>query len=58
MEQSSAAFEVTAAPDDVPANLARLRFALEEEVAAKALDRNLQIATLNVRAFGELTDKW
>ncbi len=45
-------------PEEVLADLARLRFALDEEVPAKALDRNLLIATWNVRAFGDLTEKW
>ncbi len=45
-------------PEEVAADLARLRSALDEGVPAKALDRNLLIATWNVRAFGDLTDKW
>src|SRR5918997_6548357 len=45
-------------PEEVVADLARLRSALDEEVPAKALDRNLLIATWNVRAFGDLTEKW
>ena len=45
-------------PEDVVADLARLRSALDDSVPAKALDRNLLIATWNVRAFGDLTEKW
>jgi hypothetical protein len=45
-------------PEDVLVDLLRLRSALDEEVPAKVLDRNLLIATWNVRAFGDLTDKW
>ena len=44
--------------EEVVADLARLRSALDEKVPAKALDRNLLIATWNVRAFGDLTEKW
>jgi hypothetical protein len=35
-------------PEEVVADLARLRSALDEAVPAKALDRNLLIATWNV----------
>jgi endonuclease/exonuclease/phosphatase family metal-dependent hydrolase len=45
-------------PDEVLADLAQLRSALDEEVPAKALDRNLLIGTWNIRAFGDLTEKW
>ncbi len=45
-------------PAEVSADLARLRLALDEDLPAKALDRNLLIATWNVRAFGDLTEKW
>src|SRR5829696_10259252 len=45
-------------PAEVLADLALLRSALDEEVPAKALDRNLLIATWNIRAFGGLTEKW
>ena len=45
-------------PEGVAADLERLRSALDEEVPAKAFDRNLLIATWNVRAFGDLTEKW
>src|ERR671916_396572 len=45
-------------PEEVVADLARLRDALDRDIPAKALDRNLLIATWNVRAFGDLTEKW
>jgi endonuclease/exonuclease/phosphatase family metal-dependent hydrolase len=45
-------------PEEVLVDLLRLRSALDEEVPAKALDRNLLIATWNIRAFGDLTEKW
>jgi endonuclease/exonuclease/phosphatase family metal-dependent hydrolase len=45
-------------PGEVASDLARLRTALDEGVPAKALDRNLLIATWNIRAFGDLTEKW
>jgi len=45
-------------PEDVAADLTRLGAALDEEIPAKALDRNLLIATWNVRAFGDLTERW
>jgi hypothetical protein len=51
--------EITAPlPEDVLMDLARLRSTLDEDVPAKALDRNLLIATWNIRAFGDLTEKW
>ena len=45
-------------PEEVFADLARLRSALDEGVPAKALDRNLLVATWNIRAFGDLTEEW
>lgn len=52
-------FEVTdPLPAEVLADLARLRSALDADVPAKTLDRNLLIATWNIRAFGDLTEKW
>ena len=50
-------------PAEVSAiDLTRLRSALDDAenggIPAKALDRNLLIATWNVRAFGDLTEKW
>ena len=56
-------FEITdLPPDEVSADLATLRSALDDYenggVPARALDRNLLIATWNIRAFGDLTEKW
>jgi len=46
-------------PAAVQADLAELRAALDRDVpATKALDRNLLIATWNLQAFGDLTEKW
>lgn len=45
-------------PAEVTAELAELSQALDADVPAKHLDRNLLIATWNVRAFGDLTEKW
>src|SRR4028119_978400 len=49
-------------PEDVLNDLERLRLALDDDenggVPAKALNRNLLVATWNVRAFGDLTEKW
>src|SRR5918997_5731105 len=49
-------------PEDVLNDLEQLRLALDDDenggVPAKALDRNLLVATWNVRAFGGLTEEW
>lgn len=45
-------------PEEVRKELAELREALAAAVPAKRLDRNLLIATWNIRAFGGLTEKW
>lgn len=45
-------------PATVREELAVLEAALDAEVPAKALDRNLLVATWNVRAFGDLSDTW
>ena len=47
-------------PPPVPldAKLLELRTALDAEIPAKQLDRNLLVATWNLRAFGDVTDKW
>src|SRR6187401_1697525 len=44
-------------PDDVAADLARLRQALDATLPPRLGD-NLLIATWNLRAFGSLTQKW
>lgn len=45
-------------PPDVQVDLARLASALDASVPPKHLDRNLLIATWNIRSFGSLTRKW
>jgi hypothetical protein len=40
------------------AKLRELREGLDATVPSKQLDRNLLIATWNVRAFGRVTEKW
>ena len=47
-------------PPPVPLDtkLLELRTALDAEIPAKQLDRNLLVATWNLRAFGDVTDKW
>ncbi len=47
-----------APPPFVTADLAALRQSLDEVVPAKRLDRNLLVATWNLRAFGGLTEDW
>jgi endonuclease/exonuclease/phosphatase family metal-dependent hydrolase len=47
-------------PADVAFQLRRLRDGLDEQsgIPAKRLDHNLLVATWNIRAFGDLTEKW
>jgi len=45
-------------PPEIAAELAELRAMLDDEIPRKALDYNLLIATWNIRAFGDLTEKW
>ncbi len=45
-------------PLEVAENLDFLKRDLDEKVPSKELDRNLLIATWNIRAFGDLTRKW
>lgn len=45
-------------PNTITNELAILRAALDHDIPAKKIDRNLLIATWNIRAFGELTEKW
>ena len=45
-------------PQAIAAELAELRTALDQYIPPKALDRNLLIGTWNLRAFGDLTEKW
>jgi hypothetical protein len=45
-------------PQDVADELRLLRTALDLEIPAKQIDRNLLVATWNLRVFGDLTEKW
>ncbi len=45
-------------PADVQADVDALKTSLQETLPTKELDRNLLIATWNIRAFGDLTKKW
>ena len=51
-------FETDPLPPELTDELNQLRAALDERIPAKALDRNLLIATWNIRALGGFTDKW
>ena len=51
--------EITETPSqNILDELALLRVQLDQEVPPKVLDKNLLIATWNIRAFGNLTKKW
>jgi Endonuclease/Exonuclease/phosphatase family len=45
-------------PAATVAELEKLEAALDDEVPAKVLDRNLLVATWNVRAFADLSESW
>ena len=45
-------------PPNIKSELDELRAVLDESIPPKMLDRNLLIATWNLRAFGDLTEKW
>lgn len=45
-------------PKEVTDNLSLLKNDLDAKIPAKKLDRNLLIATWNIREFGNLTRKW
>lgn len=45
-------------PPKIADELKELRASLDEDIPAKVLDSNLIIATWNLRAFGDLTEKW
>ena len=45
-------------PDEIEQELIKLRKELDNEIPKKALDKNLLIATWNIRSFGDLTEKW
>lgn len=50
--------EITSAPQEVLADLNALNSTLDMSIPPKKLDKNLLIATWNIRAFGDLTKKW
>jgi endonuclease/exonuclease/phosphatase family metal-dependent hydrolase len=45
-------------PGEADRDLAALRDSLDEQVPAKVLDRNLLLATWNIRGFGGVTPRW
>lgn len=45
-------------PAAVQADLDTLRIALDQQIPAKVLDKNVLIASWNIRHFGGLTEKW
>jgi endonuclease/exonuclease/phosphatase family metal-dependent hydrolase len=45
-------------PSDIKSELDELSAAVDDKIPPKTLDRNLLIATWNLRAFGDLTEKW
>jgi len=57
-EQALGSLDVVAPPSDVSARLAALDAALDKVVPVKQLDRNLLVATWNLRAFAGLTKNW
>jgi len=48
----------TSPPLDVRADLAALRASLDLAIPPKTLDRNVLVATWNIRAFGRVTQQW
>ena len=49
---------LTLPPPEVAATLTRLRQDLDARIPSKQIERNLLIATWNIRHFGNLTRKW
>lgn len=45
-------------PEDIQTDIRELNLELDKEIPLKKLDKNLLIATWNIRAFGDLTKKW
>jgi len=45
-------------PEEIEKELTKLREELDNEIPKKILDKNLLIATWNIRCFGGLTEKW
>lgn len=58
MAEQPAAPALDAPPDAVRQDLAGLAAALDTRLPHKWTDRNLLIATWNIRAFSDLTEKW
>jgi hypothetical protein len=50
--------DAVAPPSDVTARLQALDAALDKVIPVKQLDRNLLVATWNLRAFAGLTKNW
>jgi len=51
--------EITDKPhSEIADELTELRSTLDENIPAKMLDKNILIATWNIRAIGSLTEKW
>lgn len=48
----------TTIPTDIQQDIQNLINALDASIPAKKLEQNLLIATWNIRAFGDLTEKW
>ena len=49
---------LTAMPADIAKNLKLLKDDLDQKIPPKKLEKNLLIATWNIRGFGEITRKW
>lgn len=45
-------------PDDIAKNMAILKEDLDRKIPPKKLEKNLLIATWNIRGFGDITRKW
>lgn len=45
-------------PANIATELAELEDVLDQSIPAKSLDRNLLVATWNIRAFGDITEEW
>lgn len=45
-------------PFQIQSELANINNNLDTKISAKPIDKNLLIATWNIRAFGEVTRKW
>ncbi|MCW4015446.1 MAG: endonuclease/exonuclease/phosphatase family protein [Candidatus Bathyarchaeota archaeon] len=45
-------------PEEIEQELDKLRAELDNEIPEKSVDKNLLVATWNIRGFGGLTEKW